>query len=89
VVKEWKSQGYPKKGCIVVYSDANGSTLKVYQSEKAADADHAGVFIRRHMLKSLNPDFPDVDPVEGGQIDAVFVEVIGQPSTVRTQPVTD
>ena len=75
VVKKWK-EGYPKKGTIVVYHDAYGATLKVYDTRKAGPGDDAETGTRVHVLRSLNPEYPDVDILDGGTIAAVFVEVL-------------
>jgi len=80
VVKAWPpSKGAPRKGSIVVYSDSSGSTLKVlsYRKAKAADDPEAvNAMGDVAVLKSLNPAFPDVQTLEGGKIDAVFVVVL-------------
>jgi SOS-response transcriptional repressor LexA len=75
VVRKWKD-GFPKRGTIVVYTDAYGATLKVYDTRKATAADDVEPGTRIHVLRSLNPDYPDVDILDGGKIDAVFVEVL-------------
>ncbi|MCW1917045.1 hypothetical protein OJ996_25875 [Luteolibacter sp. GHJ8] len=76
IVKAFKDQGFPKKGSIVVYNDGFGTTLKLFDYEKAnGDEEHAR-FGKVPVLKSINPEFPDVEPLEGRRIDAVFVEVL-------------
>ncbi len=79
VVKRWQ-EGYPKKGSIVVYSDGHGSTLKVFgyrdaTAEELAD-DHGNTMGRIPVLSSINKAFPEVTTMDGGRIEAVFVEVI-------------
>ena len=76
VVREWREQGFPKKGTIVVYSDSNGSTLKEFGYRKAKAGEEANSFGMVPVLKSLNPAYPGVKTMEGGRIDAVFVEVL-------------
>jgi hypothetical protein len=76
VVREWREQGFPKKGTIVVYSDANGSTLKEFGYRKAREGEEANSFGMVPVLKSLNPASKEVQTMEGGKIDAVFVEVL-------------
>lgn len=75
VVKMWRD-GYPKKGTVVVYNDGHGATLKVYDTEKREDPENAGHKVKVPVLRSLNPEYPDVEPIEGGKIDAVLVEVL-------------
>ena len=78
IVKAFKDQGFPRRGSIVVYNDGYGTTLKVFDYEKAkGDEEHARLG-KIPVLKSINPEFPDVEPLEGGRIDAVFVEVLDQ-----------
>lgn len=76
VVREWREQGFPKKGTIVVYSDGSGSTLKEFGYRKAREDEDANSFGMVPVLKSLNPAFPEVQTMEGGRLDAVFVEVL-------------
>lgn len=76
VVQEWREKGFPKQGKIVVYSDANGSTLKQLGYRKARAGEEANSMGKVAVLKSLNPAYPDVEPTESGRIDAVFVEVL-------------
>ena len=75
VVKTWKD-GYPKKGTVVVYNDGHGATLKVYDTEKRDDPENPGSLGKVPVLRSLNPEYTDVEPLEGGKIDAVLVEVL-------------
>lgn len=76
IVKEWKDQGYPKKGTTVVYNDGHGATLKVYDTVKSETADDFGRFGKVPVLKSINPEYSAVEVIEGGKIDAVLVEVL-------------
>ena len=77
VVKDFHSQGYPRKGTIVVYSDGSGSTLKQFGYRKARAGEEADSVGNVPVLRSLNPEYPDVQTMEGGRIDAVFVEALG------------
>lgn len=70
--------GTPKKGTIVVYSDGSGSTLKEFGYRKAMAGEEADKFGNVPVLRSINKAFPDVQTMEGGRIDAVLVEVIGE-----------
>jgi transcriptional regulator with XRE-family HTH domain len=76
VVKAFKDQGFPKKGSIVVYNDGYGATLKLFDYRKAEEGDEHQRLGKIPVLKSINPDFPDVETLEGGRIDAVFVEIL-------------
>ena len=73
--------GYPKKGTIVVYSDGNGSTLKEFGYRKALpeEEDSANAMGDIPVLRSLNKACPDVQTMEGGHIEATFVEVLPEP----------
>ncbi len=66
VVKPWKSTDLPKLGTIVVYYDGRGVALKKLAKQED-----------KYVLKSLNPAFPDIHPIEGeGCISAIYVETI-------------
>lgn len=65
IVNPWKSTDLPKLGELVVYYDGRGVTLKRL-------AKHGDEFV----MESLNPDYPDIHPIDGGAISAVFVEVL-------------
>lgn len=76
LVKPFRDQGYPRKGTVVVYSDASGSTLKVFD-RRAPKGDEEHVSLGKvPVLVSINPDFPEVQTMEEGRIDAVFVKVL-------------
>jgi len=79
VVRRFQDQGFPKKGTIVVYNDGHGATLKEFGYRKATSKDDPEtVNSMGHVpvLRSLNPTFKEVQTMEGGRIDAVFVEVL-------------
>ena len=69
-VSDFRGQGFPKKGSIVVYADGTGATLKKFTPKRDGKGHRAGV------LTSINPDYPEVDPLEGGEIQALFVRVL-------------
>lgn len=79
VVKQLPDGWKPKKGDIVVYNDAHGATLKVLAYRKAKGDEEGDNFGNVPMLKSMNPDFPDVQTLEDGKISAVFVELLPPP----------
>ena len=66
---------YPKKGTIVAYSDGQGLTLKLFDYRAAREGEEANNFGKVPVLKSLNPAFKDVETLDGGRIEAVFVDV--------------
>lgn len=75
VVQRWQTdRGTPKKGTIVVYSDASGSTLKEFGYRKARSGEEADDMGNVRVLRSLNKASPNVQTMEGGRIDAIFVE---------------
>lgn len=77
VVKRWGTdKGFPRKGTIVVYSDETGSTLKVFDYRKAGADEEADTMGNVPALRSLNKSFADVQTLESGRIDAVYVETL-------------
>lgn len=76
IVREVPDNTFPKQGTIVVYSDANGSTLKVLAYRPAKAGEEANAFGKVPILKSLNPQYSEVKTMEGGRIDAVLIEVL-------------
>ena len=76
IVRRWQDQGFPKKGTLVVYNDAHGATLKEFGYRKAKPGEDGDTFNNIPVLKSLNPAFREVQTMEGGRIDAVFVELV-------------
>jgi SOS-response transcriptional repressor LexA len=76
IVKHWHGQGFPRKGTIVAYSDGQGATLKEFGYRKAQPGEEADTFGNIPVLRSLNKEFPDVQTLEGGRIDAVLVETV-------------
>ncbi|MCW1916281.1 S24 family peptidase [Luteolibacter sp. GHJ8] len=75
IVKHWHGQGFPRKGSIVAYSDGQGATLKEFAYRKAQPGEDADTFGNIPVLRSLNKEFPDIQTLEGGRIDAVLVGV--------------
>ena len=60
----------PKPGTIVVYTDERGYTLKRLSQRKTLEGK------KEYILKPLNPTFPDITPMDGGRIPAIYVETI-------------
>lgn len=79
VVRPWKHSDPIKENSIVVYSDSSGSSLKHFHFRSATPDDNPD-FVdsagKIAVLRSVNPGYPDVRAIEGGKIDAVFVELL-------------
>lgn len=60
----------PKAGTIVEYYDERGVTIKKLAQHKTADGR------KEYFLQSINPEFPDIEPMDGGRISAVYVETL-------------
>lgn len=67
----------PKVGTIVEYNDERGVTLKKLATRKTEEGR------REYVLKSINQDYPDILPMDGGAVSAVYVETIGGNSPVE------
>jgi SOS-response transcriptional repressor LexA len=76
VVEPWDRARTPKKGTIVVYSDASGSTLKEFGYRKAKAGEEHDAMGNVPALRSLNPLYKEVQTMEGGRIDAGLVDVV-------------
>lgn len=76
VVQRMAEGTFPKKESIVVYSDAYGLALKQLGYRKAKADEDANAFGKVAILKSLNPKFPEIKTMDGGKIEAVFVETL-------------
>lgn len=61
----------PKPGTIVEYYDERGVTLKKLARKKNPETGKMD-----YVLHPLNPDFGDIEPMDGGRVSAVFVEVL-------------
>lgn len=60
----------PKLGTIVEYNDERGVTLKKLAQRKTADGK------KEYILKSINPTFQDILPMDGGRVSAVYVRTL-------------
>lgn len=81
VVRAWdNSMGTPKKGKIVVYADGHGASLKTFGYRKAAPGEDADAFGNVAVLTSLNKAYRNVETIDGGRIEAIFVETIPTPT---------
>lgn len=68
IVKRYTVPPIPKLGTIIEYNDERGVTLKKLGRRKTEEGK------MEYVLKSINPAYPDIDPMDGGKISAVFVE---------------
>lgn len=80
IVSHWSgSNGYPKKGTIVVYADGHGTSLKEFGYRKGSgDDEYQDAMGNVPVLRSLNKAYPEVTTMDGGRIEAVLVEVISR-----------
>ncbi|MDF3129257.1 helix-turn-helix domain-containing protein [Kiritimatiellaeota bacterium B1221] len=69
-VEDFRGKGFPKKGSIVVYADGTGATLKQFTTKRDDDGNRQGV------LRSINPEYPEVQPLEDGTIQAIYVRTL-------------
>jgi len=76
IVRALTNGGYPRKGTIVVYSDGMGSTLKEFGYREAKAGEETDRFGKVPVLRSINPEFSEVQTLEGGKIDAVYIETL-------------
>lgn len=76
IVKRLAEGTFPKKTSIVVYSDAYGHSLKELGYRAAKGDEEANAFGKVAVLKSLNPRFPDVQTIDSGRLEAVWVETL-------------
>lgn len=76
IVKRLAEGTFPKKTSIVVYSDAYGHSLKELGYRTAREDEEANAFGKVAVLKSLNPRFPDVQTIDSGRLEAVWVETL-------------
>lgn len=61
----------PKAGTIVEYYDERGVTLKKLAKRKNKETGKMD-----YVLHPLNPAFGDIEPMDGGRVSAVFVDVL-------------
>ncbi len=61
----------PKAGTIVEYYDERGVTLKKLARRKNKETGKM-----EYVLHPLNPAFGDIEPMDGGRVSAVFVDVL-------------
>lgn len=61
----------PKVGTIVEYYDERGVTLKKLAKKKNPETGKMD-----YVLHPLNPEFGDIEPMDGGKISGVYVETL-------------
>lgn len=61
----------PKVGTIVEYNDERGVTLKKLAKRKNPETGEM-----EYVLHPLNPDFGDIEPMDGGKISGIYVETL-------------
>lgn len=76
IVRRLPEGAAPKTGSIVVYSDAYGLALKQLAYRKAKPGEEANAFGKVAVLKSINPAFPEIQTLDDGRLEAVFVETL-------------
>lgn len=77
VVRKLAEGTFPKQGKMVVYMDSHGASLKEFGYRKAKSGEEENARLGKvPVLRSLNPEFPDVETIDGGRIDAVYVETL-------------
>ncbi|MEG1938698.1 MAG: S24 family peptidase, partial [Akkermansia sp.] len=60
----------PKIGTIVEYHDERGVTIKKLAQRKTPEGK------KEYILHSINPSYPDIHPMDGGKISAVYVRTL-------------
>ena len=77
VVRRLPEGTFPKQGSAVVYADGYGLSLKRLVYRKATEGEeHVNAFGKVPVLKSDNKQFPEAATIDGGKIEAVFVETM-------------
>ena len=69
IMRKYTTPPVPPVGTIVEYYDERGVTLKRLG---VRDVDGKPEYV----LHAINPDFPEITPMEGGCISAIYVETI-------------
>jgi len=71
IMKKYTIPPIPKVGTIVEYNDERGVTLKTLAKRKNPETGKM-----EYVLHPLNPNFGDIEPMDGGRISAIFVETL-------------
>ena len=70
VMRKYTTPPIPKVGTIVEYWDGPGVTLKELSTRKNEEGQN------EYILKSVNPAFPDILPMDGGHISALYLRTL-------------
>ena len=71
IMKKYTIPPIPKPGTIVQYHDERGVTLKKLVRRKNPETGKM-----EYVLHPLNPDFGDIEPMDGGKISGIYVETL-------------
>ena len=71
IMKKYTIPPIPKPGTIVQYHDERGVTLKKLVRRKNPETGKM-----EYTLHPINPDFGDIEPMDGGKISGVYVETL-------------
>lgn len=71
IMKKYTIPPIPKVGTIVEYNDERGVTLKKLGRKKNPETGKM-----EYVLHPLNPDFGDIEPMDGGKISGIYVETL-------------
>lgn len=71
IIKKYEDYLFPAPGSLVVYNEGNDYTLKKLARRKNPETGKMEYF-----LKSINPDYKDVEPIAEGKISGVYVETL-------------
>lgn len=71
IMKKYTIPPIPKPGTIVQYHDERGVTLKKLVCRKNPETGKM-----EYTLHPINPDFGDIEPMDGGKISALYVETL-------------
>lgn len=71
IMKKYTIPPIPKPGTIVQYHDERGVTLKKLVRRKNPETGKM-----EYTLHPINPDFGDIEPMDGGKISGIYVETL-------------
>lgn len=71
IMKKYTIPPIPKPGTIVEYNDERGVTLKKLGRKKNPETGKM-----EYVLHPLNPNFGDIEPMDGGKISGIYVETL-------------
>jgi SOS-response transcriptional repressor LexA len=71
IMKKYTIPPIPKPGTIVQYHDERGVTLKKLVRRKNPETGEM-----EYTLHPINPDFGDIEPMDGGKISGIYVETL-------------